>query len=116
MLEFLSSEVLAGLEAARKLRERKASRLRIQVGEAVYPVLRFWHDGCVLDGKLTPRLRGLVDVYDGSRHLFQGLIVAATVDGDEITCEFKRLTPVTDRAALDFWRDESLPVGYLPKA
>jgi hypothetical protein len=115
MLEFLSKEVLAGLESARKTRERKQSRLRIQVGEAVYPVLRFWHDGCVLDGKLSPKLRGLVDLYDGSRHVFQCLIVATTGEGDEITCEFKRLTPVTDRAALDFWRDETGPVAYLPK-
>lgn len=116
MQEFLSKEVLAGLEMARKSADRKRSRLRLQVGEAVYPVLRFWHDGCVLDGKLSPRLRGLVDVYDGSRHIFQCLIVATSGDGDEITCEFKRLTPVSDKAPLDFWRDEAGPVAYLPKS
>ena len=40
----------------------------------------------------------------------------ATVDGDEITCEFKRLTHVADKAPLDFWLDPALPVGFLPKA
>ena len=115
MLEFLPKEMRDNLDAARKSRERRKSRLRVQVGEAVFPVLRFWHDGFVLDGALTPHLRGLVDVYDGSRHVFQCLIVASTVDGDEITCEFKRLTPVTDKAPLDFWRDEDAPVAYLPK-
>ena len=115
MLEFLSKEVLAGLDAARKSRERKASRLRVQVGEAVFPVLRFWHDGFVLDGKLTPHLRGLVDVYDGSRHLCQCLIVAATAEDGEVTCEFKRMTPVTDRPALDFWQEET-PRPLLPRA
>ena len=115
MLEFLSKEVLAGLDAARKSRERKASRLRVQVGEAVYPVLRFSPGGCVLDGKFAPHLRGLVDIYDGSIHLAQCLIVATTVDGDEISCEFKRMTPVADRPALDFWQEEA-PKPLLPRA
>ena len=86
MLSFLSKEVRDGLELARKAKERRKSKLRVQVGDAVFPVLRFWHDGFVLDGALTAHLRGLVDLYDGSRHVFQCLIVAATVDGDEITC------------------------------
>ena len=116
MLEFLSKEVREGLDAARKHRERRKSKLRVQVGEAVFPVLRFWSTGFVLDGALTPHLRGLVDVYDGSRHVFQCLIVASIVEGDEITCEFKRMTPVTDKAALDFWLDPVLPVGFLPRA
>lgn len=115
MLEFLSKEVREGLDAARKYKERRKSRLRVQVGEAVFPVLRFWQDGFVLDGALTPHLRGLVDVYDGSRHVFQCLIVASVAEGDEIFCEFKRMTPVADKAALDFWLDPTVPVGLLPK-
>jgi len=116
MLEFLSKDVRDGLDMARKAQERRKSKLRVQVGDAVYPVLRFWHDGFVLDGALTSHLRGLVDVYDGSRHVFQCLIMAATAEGGEITCEFKRLTRVADKAPLDFWLDPALPVALLPKA
>lgn len=115
MLEFLSKEVRDELEMARKTKERRKSRLRVQVGEAVFPVLRFWQNGFVLDGALTPRLRGLVDVYDGNRHVFQCLIIASIAEGDEITCEFKRMTPVSDKAPLDFWMDPMLPVTYLTK-
>ena len=115
MLEFLSKEVRDGLEMARKSKDRRKSKLRVQVGEAVFPVLRFWHDGFVLDGALTPRLRGLVDVYDGERHVLQCLIIASIAEGDEIICEFKRLTVVTDKAPLDFWVDPALPVTYLTK-
>lgn len=115
MLEFLSKEVREGLDMARKAKERRKSKLRVQVGEAVFPVLRFWQNGFVLDGALTPRLRGLVDVYDGSRHVFKCLIVASIAEGDEITCEFKTMTPVTDKAALDFWLDPVSPVAYLTK-
>ncbi len=114
MLEFLPPGYQSGQAAGPKARAPRKSRLRVQVGEAVYPVLRFWHDGLALDAGLTPRLRGLVDVYDGGRHIFQCLIVASTVENGEVICDFKRSTAVTDTAALDFWRDENAPAGFLP--
>jgi hypothetical protein len=43
------------------------------------------------------------------------LIVASSVEAGELVCEFKRSTPVTDKAPLDFWQDENAPVAYLPK-
>ncbi len=116
MLEFLPKEVRDGLEAARKRALKRKSRLRVQVGEAIFPVLRFWDEGFALDASLTPHLRGLVDVYDGARHIFQCLIIASTEENGELICDFKRSTMVTDKAPLDFWRDENAPVAYLPKA
>jgi hypothetical protein len=117
MLEFLPKDVREGLEAARKKDLKRKSRLRVQVGDAVFPVLRFWQGGFALDADLSPgKLRGLVDVYDGSRHIFQCLIVASSVADGELVCDFKRATAVCDRAALDFWHDENAPVGYLPRA
>lgn len=117
MLEFLPEEVRAGLDAARRKDQRRRSRLRVQVGDAVFPVLRFWDQGFALDAGLSPgQLRGLVDVHDGSRHVFQCLIVASSIENGELLCDFKRATPVADRAALDFERDANAPVGYLFKA
>ena len=113
MLEFLPKEVRDGLDAARK-RDRAASRA----------CASSWARRCfrccacgttALRWTLTgrPRLRGLVDVYDGSRHICQCLIVASTVENGELICDFKRSTLAEDRPALDFWRDENAPVGYL---
>lgn len=116
MLEFLPQEVRDGLEAARKRHGRRKSRLRVQVGEAVYPVLRYWDDGIALDAGLTPHLRGLVDVFDGSRHVSQCLIIASTVENGELVCDFKRMTLAHDKAPLDYWQDDTLPLGFLPKA
>lgn len=115
MLEFLPREVREGLERARLRDARRMSRLRVQVGDAVFPVLRLWEDGIALDAALTPHLRGRVDVFDGSRHLCQALIVASTVENGELVCEFKRSTAVTEKAPLDFWKDENAPAGLLPK-
>lgn len=116
MLEFLPPEFKTGQSGPHAARAQRKARLRVQVGDAVFPVLRFWHDGLALDAGLSPRMRGLVDVYDGARHIFQCLIVASTVENGELICEFKRSTAVTDKAPLDFWRDENAPVGYLPRA
>jgi hypothetical protein len=116
MLEFLPKEVREGLEAARKRDQKRKSRLRVHVGEAVFPVLRFWDEGFALDASLTPNLRGLVDVYDGARHIFQCLIIASTTENGELVCDFKRSTMVADKVPLDFWRDENAPVAFLPKA
>lgn len=115
MLEFLPKEIAEGLAQARKRESGRKSRLRVQVGEAVFPVLRFWHDGFALDADLAPKLRGLVDVYDGSRHIFQCLIVASAVEDGQLVCEFKRNTAVRESAPLDYWREEHAPIGYLPR-
>lgn len=113
MLEFLPREVQAGLDAARVSARKRKSRLRMQVGEAVFPILRLWDGGFALEAAMTPHLRGLVDIFDGSRHVLQCLIIASTEENGELVCEFKRSTAVTEAAALDYWREEGLPVGYL---
>ena len=115
MLEFLPKEIQDGLAAAKKRDQIRKSRLRVQLGEAVFPILRMWDGGIALDAERTPHLRGLIDVYDGANQVFQCLIIASTVENGELICEFKRSTAVADKAALDFWRDENAPVGYLPK-
>ena len=80
MLEFLPKEVRDGFEAARKRDARRRARLRVRVGGAVFPVLRLSEDEMQLDASLTPHLRGLVDLYDGARHVAQCLIVASTME------------------------------------
>ena len=115
MLEFLPQDVREGLEAAQRRAVKRKSRLRVQVGEAVYPILRLHEEGMVIDAGMAPQLHGLVDIYDGSRHLCTALIVASTVENGELVCDFKRSTRVTDRPALDFWNGENAPVALLPK-
>ncbi len=115
MLEYFAKELREGLEASRIARARRKSRLRVQVGDAVYPVLRLWEGGFALDAGLALHLRGRVDLFDGARHLSQGLIVASTEANGEIVCDFKRSTPARDQPPLDFWQDENAPRGLLPR-
>ena len=116
MLEFLPKEISEGLDLARARRAARKSRLRVQLGDAVFPITRLWHDGFALDAGLSPALRGHVDIYDGARHIFRCLIVASKAENGDLICEFKRATAVSERAPLDYWRDENAPVALLPKA
>lgn len=113
MESFLPKDVQAGLEQARKKALHKSSRLRIDVDGKLFRVLRMWKTGFAMDLDTAPNVRGLVDLYDGGKHLFQCLIVANQEDGGEMLFEFKRATPVADAAALDFEKAEDAPVALL---
>ena len=89
-------EIRQGLEAARLAGLKKASRLRVLVGDEFFPILRMWRTGFAVEAAETPKLRGLVDVYEAGRHLYQCLIFAAEMDGGEMRYEFKRNTTAND--------------------
>ncbi len=113
MTTYLSAELREGLAAARKLAQKRKNRLRVETNGATYPVLRVWDGGFAIDLEDAPKLRGLVDLYDGGRHLSRCLIVAADAQEDEMWFVYKRSTAVADSAALDFVRDETAPVALL---
>jgi hypothetical protein len=113
--EYLPKEVREGLEQARKRDLRKRSRLRVHVGDKIYPIIRFWDDGMALDADEVRHLRGLVDIYDGSRHLYQSLIVASDVEAGELICVMKRSTAAADHAPRDYAVDDDAPVALIPK-
>ena len=113
MSTFVPKEVQAGLDHARRQAMRKASRLRIVTGDATYPVLRMWKTGFAMEADTAPALRGFVDLHDGAVHLFQCLVVASEEEAGEMRFEFKRLTAVSDRAALDFETRADAPVALL---
>ena len=114
MLEFLPQDIRDAIASAYKRERRRKSKLHVQCGDAVFPILRLWEGGFALDAALSPQLRGLVDIYDGSRHIYQGLIVASEPADGEVLCDFKRLSVVSDQQPLDYWRDTEAPAGYLP--
>ncbi|MFV0493170.1 MAG: hypothetical protein ACK5M4_15270 [Pseudorhodobacter sp.] len=116
MLEFLPKEIVEGLAQAQTRLLKRRARLRVHVGDAIYPVLRYWEGGFSLDAAQVSHLRGLVDLHDGGRHVFQCLIVASAVEQGELICEFKRSTAVADRPPRDYWLGEHAPVALLPRA
>ncbi|MEH7827325.1 hypothetical protein [Gemmobacter denitrificans] len=114
MLEHLPQEIRDGLDLAQGRRARR-SRLRVQLGEAVFPVLSLTEDQIVLEAAKAPRLRGIIDVFDGANHILQGLVIASEVSQGRLVCSFKRSNVVSDRPALDYVRDPDAPSGLLPR-
>ncbi|MFV1495696.1 hypothetical protein VWY34_04410 [Phaeobacter sp. JH20_02] len=113
MTTFVPKSVLDALDAARLDGMKRKSRLRVSVDDHMFPVLRMWKDGFSIEAADAPQLRGLVDLFDGSRHLSQCLIVASDEEGGEMRYEFKRATPASDKAPLDFYRAPDAPVGLI---
>ncbi len=115
MSTFLSREVQAGLEAAQKQAMRKRSRLRVHVGEDVFPILQFQDSTFTVDADMAPQLRGLVDIYDGGRHLYQALIVTSREEAGERVFEFKRNTVAANSAPRDFYTEPDAPIALLSR-
>lgn len=113
MLEFLTEDIRKGLEAAQQRARRGRGRLSVHMGDAAFPLRRLWDQGFAVDSARVPRLRGVVDIYDGPSHLSHCLIVATQSDGDETVYEFKRATPAATVAALDYDAETPRPAGYL---
>lgn len=115
MSTFISDDIRTQLNAARLAGLKKTSRLRVQVGDRYHTVLRLWQGGFSVEAETVPALRGLVDLYDGGRHLYQCLIIASDSDAGEQRYEFKRNTAATDKAPLDHYRAPDAPAGLLPR-
>ena len=115
MFEYLPKDVRDDLALAHKEKLRKKSRMRVKAGDQQFTILRHWDTGFALDAEDAPHLRGLVDVFDGTRHLSQCLIIASEEDGGQMVYEFKRATPHSERAPLDYEVADDAPVALLPQ-
>lgn len=116
MSTYLPTDVQADLDAARKAALKRLSRLRVHVGDDIYPVLRAWDGGFALDADTTPHLRGRVALYDGTRLLSHGLIIASEEESGEICCDYKSISDALETQPLDFDRSADAPVALLEHA
>lgn len=113
MTTYLPKDITEDLVAARKMAQRKASRLRVEVDGHSYKVLRRWENGFAVDAEMVPQLRGSVELFEGATFLASCLIIAAAEEDGEMQYEFKRATAARDRAPLDFQQEEDAPVALL---
>ncbi|WP_298974777.1 hypothetical protein [uncultured Roseobacter sp.] len=115
MEAIFSKEIQAGLDKARVASLKRASRLRVSAGGKIHPILRMWKSGFAMEAE-APSLRGRVDLYDGSLHLMQCLIIASDDENGERRYEFKRATAVSQAPAVDFEIADDAPVGLIEDA
>ncbi len=113
MESVFSPDVMAGLQKARMNDAMKKNRLRVHVDDDIRPILLLWEDGFSMIAGSAPNLRGFVDIYDGSKHLLQCLVIRSELDGDVLNYEFKRWTRAMDTPPKDFAEDENAPVALI---
>lgn len=113
MSTYLSEDVRAGLEAARTAALESSRNLRLLAGTQLYPVLRIWDTGFAVSTEDAPRLRGFVDLFDGTKHLYQCLVIASKDHGTERHFEFKRRSDPDRAQPLDFEVPESAPLALI---
>ena len=116
MTTFLPKNIQDDLDAARIAAMKKTSRLRVVAGDEDHPVLRRWDRGFAVEADVVPKLRGLVDLYDGANHLAQCLIIASEEEAGEMRYEFKWAVEAHDKAPLDFYREPNAPIALLGKS
>ena len=115
MESFLSDEVRQGLDQARKRATKASNRLCVHVGNDVFRITKTFDNGFCVPADLETDLRGLVDVFDGPKHLFQCLIVCSELSDGEVHYEYKRSTEVVEQAPVDFVRTEDAPIALLAR-
>ncbi len=113
MSTFLSKEVQDGLEKAQKAARKKSTRLRIRIGDDAYPILTFEEHGFITASDVHIPLRGLVDIYEGPKHLYQALIVASEETPQGMRYEFKRATRPEKKPAVDYVQTRPTIAGLL---
>jgi hypothetical protein len=105
----------SALFRAADLRRRPArNRLRVVAGSDSFGIRALETDGFVLESPDAPNLRGHVDIYNGTEHLFQALIVRGEAAPGGARYDFKRRTSARDQAPRDFAVDPQAPAGLLP--
>lgn len=114
MSTYIPAAVQDALRQAQNAEMKQKNRLRVQMEDKVFPILHMWQDGFAVEVGTVPPLRGLVDLYEGSRHLSQCLIVAADEEHGEMRYDFKRATAATEQPPVDFYRAPDAPAGLLP--
>ena len=115
MNDILPEAVLRGLEQARKAAERKSNRLCVHAGDDVYRVHRLWEDGFAMNADDAPNLRGHVQIYDGSRHLYQALVVTSREEEGERIFEFKWSQAAASGPAADYVVTKEEPAGLITR-
>ena len=114
MSTFLSKDVLDGIEAAQKTSFKKKNRLLVEFNKNHYPIIRLTQNGFCVDAEMAPIVRGLVDLYDGDKHLKQCLIVASKEENGIVHFDYKRNTATQTSAPKDFCQENKV-VALIPR-
>jgi hypothetical protein len=71
---------------------RRGHQLVMESGRGRFPVVAMGSDSCLVEVPEGTAPRGVVDTFDGDKHVAHCLIVLAAPEGPFLRCIFKRRT------------------------
>lgn len=81
---------------------RTVRLLTLECGARRYPIVSLSPESCLIEAVDGSMPRGLVDIFDGERHLAHCLIVLAAPEWPYLRCFFKRRTASRASPPADF--------------
>lgn len=112
---FLPNAIEAGRYKARQNAISKSKKLALHIGDEVIPVSDLHHNGFSVNKKYELPKRAHVEVFDGSRSLYVGMIHYAQEEANFQHFEFKRISPITAEAPKDYAAEETQIAGLITK-
>lgn len=112
MEDYLPNAVEAGRYKAQKEATHRSSKLAVHVEGEVIPVVEFYDTGFAVQSQYRLPNRAHVEVFDGAKSLYLGMIHYSVVDNQLQRFEFKRLNPATGQMPKDY-ADENMPIAGL---
>ena len=88
-------------------------RLRLKSAGRTIDVVEAWADGFSIDSNGPQPQRGIVDLFDGARHIRHGLIYQTGADEAHVTFAFKSAHDPRMAQPCDFARAEDGPVALI---
>ncbi len=113
MEDFLPEAREAGRFKARKNALSQSRKLALHIGDEVIPVSELRAEGLTVNKKYQLPRRAHVEIYDGSKSLFVGMIHYAQEEASFQHFEFKRLNPISAEAPKDYAADEYEIAGLI---
>ena len=110
----IQEKIIREIEVDWLKKKRKVSRYNLISDNREIKILSIGEKNFLVDREDADGLRGLVSVFEGTKQIFDCLIVRSENYGAAACFEYKRKTRTDNKPAKDFVIDPDHPIGNLP--
>ncbi len=110
----IQEKIIREIEVDWLKKKRKTSRYCLKSDNREIKILSIGEENFLVEREDASGLRGLVSVFEGSKQIFDCLIIRSENFGPAACFEYKRKTKTDNKPAKDFVLDPDHPIGSLP--
>jgi len=109
-----TSDISAEHPHKRRVKPKRKQRLRIQSGTRTIDIVNAWDGGFALSRSGPQPKRGVVDLFNGARHIRHGLVYQTGATEELVLYTFKLAQDPRMAQPADFERAPDGPVALIP--